>query len=149
MEKKNPKYPSTTWPYKLDGENKPSVQTPNQMVPLQSLSLLPSQVYHRGYVFLICGFNFLGLCLMCKMSLLLFNLVWRFKICENFSTFITSSENSSKCYWWKFVIFYANLLISFELWYIMTSVLLFSFSFFGWEDDGSAQPNRIWRARSQ
>ena len=74
--------------------------------------------------------SFWVFCSMCKISLFLFNLVWRFKICDNFSTFITSSKNSSKCYWWKFVIFYANLLISFELWYIMTYVLLLSFFFF-------------------
>ena len=71
------------------------------------------------------------LCSMCKISLLLFNLVWRLKICDNFFYIYYIIREQFKMYWWTSMV----QSLSFDiLWH------LFSF-FFGWKGDGSAQPN--------
>ena len=72
------------------------------------------------------------LCSMCKISLLLFNLVWRLMVCDNFFTFITSLENSSKCIgellWYSiWALIYYDIWVSFFLFVCLLLLLLLLF----------------------
>ena len=83
------------------------------------------------------------LCSMCKISLLLFNLVWRLKVCDNFFTFITSLENSSKCIgellWYSiWALIYYDIWLSFCLFVCCCCCCCCCFR---WKGDGSTQPN--------
>ena len=91
------------------------------------------------------------LCSMCKISLLLFNLVWRLKVCDNFFTFITSLENSSKCIG-ELLWYSIWALIYYDIWVSFLFVCLFVVVVVVVLDEkvmGLLNQMRIWRARSQ